>query len=55
MGSGESMEWPPAIGIPASAQTALPPARISRTTVGGYLLIGIPCMASAMIGAPPIA
>ena len=49
------MEWPPATGMPADAQTDAPPFRISRTISVGILSTGMPRIASAMIGLPPIA
>ena len=55
LAGGASIECPPAIGMPASAQIDAPPARISRTTSIGSLPSGMPRMASAMIGFPPIA
>ena len=47
--------WPPAIGMPASAHTALPPASTRPITSTGNCAIGIATIASAMIGVPPIA
>ena len=55
MGSTESIVWPPAIGMPAAAQTDCPPSTILRITSSGSLLTGIASSASAMIGVPPIA
>src|SRR5882762_4680203 len=43
------------MGMPASAQIASPPRRISRMTGGGSILIGTASSASARIGVPPIA
>jgi hypothetical protein len=47
--------WPPAIGMPASAHTASPPARIARIVSTGSLSTGMPTSASANSGVPPIA
>ena len=49
------MEWPPAIGMPAAAHTASPPARMPRIADTGSFSSGMPTIASAMIGRPPIA
>ena len=49
------MVWPPAIGMPASRQTASPPRMISPMTSTGSWSTGIATSASAMIGVPPIA
>ncbi len=49
------MEWPPAIGIPASAHTDSPPARILPITSSGSLSSGMPTSASAKIGLAPMA
>ena len=49
------MEWPPATGMPASAHIEAPPPNISRTVSTGSLSNGIPSMASAIRGRPPIA
>lgn len=49
------MLWPPATGMPASLQTDSPPRRMSAMTPCGSTLIGMPTMASAMIGVPPMA
>src|SRR3989338_3480782 len=51
----ESIEWPPASGTPAVSHTDSPPCRIARIVSTGSLLIGMPTIASAMIGVPPIA
>ena len=40
---------------PASAQTEAPPCKIARTVSTGSLSSGIPKMASAMMGLPPMA
>src|SRR5262249_31923754 len=54
--SGESMEWPPATGMPAELQTAAPPLRISRTISNAisdvYAMGGKPIMALAILGMP---
>lgn len=55
IGSGASMEWPPASGMPASAHTARPPRITSRATSGGSTLTGQPRMAMAISGSPPMA
>ncbi len=55
MGSTESMLWPPATGMPASAHTDSPPRRMSAMTLCGNTLMGMPTIASAMIGVPPMA
>ena len=49
------MEWPPAMGMPASAAIAEPPRKISRMAEIGIRSIGMPRIASAKIGRPPIA
>ena len=55
VGSSTSMEWPPAMGIPASAQTDSPPARILPITSSGNLSSGMPTSANAKIGFAPMA
>jgi hypothetical protein len=49
------MEWPPATGTPAAAQTEAPPARIRPMVSTGSLPTGMPTMASAKIGLAPMA
>jgi hypothetical protein len=41
--------------MPASAAIAAPPRRISRIMAVGMLLMGMPRIASAKMGLPPIA
>ncbi|MCY1186061.1 hypothetical protein D9M73_268960 [compost metagenome] len=55
IGSGASMECPPARGIPASSQTWRPPAITSRAISGASTLTGQPRMAMAINGSPPMA
>ena len=55
MGSRLSIEWPPAMGIPASAQISEPPARMPRMDSTGRTLIGMPTTARARMGLPPMA
>ena len=55
MGSTESMECPPASGMPASRHTDSPPSRIFAITSCGSTLIGMPTMASAISGCAPMA
>ena len=55
MASTESMVWPPAIGMPASRHTDVPPSRMRPMVCVDSTLIGMPTSASAMIGRPPIA
>ena len=52
---GGSIVWPPAIGMPARAQTDSPPSSIFRITPSGIWLTGMPTSASANSGTPPIA
>ena len=54
-GSGQSMLWPPASVIPASAHTAREPSSTFWATSAGSLLIGHPRIAIANTGLPPIA
>ena len=49
------MEWPPATGMPACAQTDSPPSSTLRITLTGSFSSGMPTSASAMIGRAPIA
>ena len=46
---------PPATGMPAAAQTAAPPSRMARMVSGASRSIGMPTIASARIGVPPMA
>lgn len=55
MGSALSIECPPAMGIPALAQTLAPPARIAWIMSTGITDTGIPTIARAKIGFAPIA
>ena len=55
IGSGESMLWPPASGIPASAQMLRAPSSTRRATSGGSLSTGQPSTAMASSGRPPMA
>ena len=55
MGSTLSMEWPPAMGMPAAAQTEAPPARMAPIEATGSLSTGMPTMARARIGVAPMA
>lgn len=55
IGSGASMECPPASGMPASSQTLRPPAITSRATSAASTLTGQPRMAMAISGSPPMA
>ena len=55
MGSGESMECPPAKGIPASWQVCLLPSITALATSGGRVLMGQPKIAIAIKGVPPMA
>ena len=49
------MLWPPAIGMPAAAQTDCPPAKIWRIASSEILPNGMPTIASANSGLPPMA
>ena len=55
MGSGASMECPPASGMPAASHAARPPRTTSRATSGGSTLTGQPRMAIAISGSAPMA
>jgi len=55
IGSGASIEWPPASGMPAASHTARPPRITSRATSAGSTLTGQPRMAMAISGSPPMA
>ncbi|MNY52514.1 hypothetical protein D3C86_1881920 [compost metagenome] len=55
IGSGASMECPPASGMPASSHTERPPRITSRATSGASTLTGQPRMAMAISGSPPMA
>ena len=55
LGSGASMEWPPARGMPAASHTARPPRITSRAISGASTFTGQPRMAIAISGSPPMA
>ncbi|MNI91017.1 hypothetical protein D3C73_1486260 [compost metagenome] len=55
IGSGASIECPPARGIPASSHTARPPRITSRAISGAKTLTGQPRIAIAINGSPPMA
>ena len=49
------MEWPPATGMPASAQISDPPASMPRMVSTDRTLMGMPTIARASMGLPPMA
>ena len=55
MGSTESMECPPATGMPARAQASCPPRRMLAMVSGPSTAMGMPTMASASSGRAPMA
>ena len=55
IGSGQSIECPPAKGIPAFAQIALAPSKTLPANSAGNKFTGQPKIAIAIIGFPPIA
>ena len=54
LGSGSSIEWPPAIAAPAEAATSAPPRRISPSSSIGSVL-GKATTFRQKAGRPPIA
>ena len=49
------MEWPPATGTPAAAQTSAPPANMAPMVSAESLPTGMPTIARAKIGLAPMA
>ena len=49
------MLWPPATGTPAAAQTDAPPSSTRAMVSTGSTSTGMPTIASAKIGEPPMA
>src|SRR5471032_1270789 len=52
IGSGASIECPPANGMPAASHTERPPRMTSRATSGASTFTGQPRMAMAINGSP---